>query len=72
MNKLEANHMNIQLPPIQERKRKISEFVGNVAGKFQDKNYNTGEDIYRLQVKLENNDEIKEFRVYKGKTDEIV
>lgn len=28
--------------------------------------------IYRLQVKLENNDQIKEFRIYENKTDKLV
>jgi len=64
--------MNKQLPPIEERRKKISEFVGKIAGKLQDKNYNTGETIYRLQVKLENNDQIKEFRIYENKTDKLV
>lgn len=46
--------------------KKIHEFLGQVTGKFQDTLYDTKENIYRLRVKLENNNSVDEFQVRKS------
>lgn len=53
---------------VQDWEKKKYEIVGRVAGKYQDKVFKTGEKIHCLQVKIENNEEIKELRAYETKT----
>jgi len=57
---------------IHNYEKKTYEFIGKITGKFQDKVYQTKELIYLLQVKLENNDEVKQFRAYETKTENSV
>jgi hypothetical protein len=57
---------------IHEQNKKTYEFIGEVNGKFQDKVYQTKENIYRVQVKLENNTSVRELRAYETKTDSSV
>jgi hypothetical protein len=57
---------------IQDREKRKYEAVGRVAGKYQDKVYQTGEKIFCLQVKIENNEKIKEIRAYETKTNKEV
>ena len=55
-----------------ERKKKTYSFSGIVTGKIEDKDYNSNEDIYRLKVKIEDEEEIKELRAYERKVNKKV